>query len=113
MEIFAVIAVIIITWMAWQLYRAKQFTHFKQQIQSEIKPKVIAAIRAQLEETRSELTPNNDCHVQATINYWCQHPARIMQYALNHEIVTKDSLIEAGNYRHCQHLFHIEKYIMH
>ncbi len=113
MEVFAVIAVLVLVWMAWQLYWAKQFTRFKKQIQSEIKPKVVAAILAHLEETRSELTPNNDCHQQATIEYWCQYPVRIMQYALEHDLVTKDELVAAGSYRHCQHLFHIQKDKMH
>nr|WP_206484023.1 hypothetical protein [Thalassotalea sp. G2M2-11] len=99
--------------MAWQLYRAKQFTGFKKQVEQELKAQVIKTIQSQLKAGQTALTPNNDCHVQATINYWCQYPVRIVQYALAHEIISKESLIAAGNYRHCQHLFHVQRQYMH
>ena len=113
MEFFIIVAVLTITWFAWQLYRAKQFTRFKVLLNAELKTKVIESIKEELTESRSDIYPNNDCHQQATIDYWCRYPIRIAQAALAREIIDDAWLKETGNYRNCQHLFHIQRDKMH
>jgi len=108
-DIFMVFAIAVILWMVWLLVKAKRFTKFKQQIEQEIKPKVIADILAELEESRSEVFPNNEVHQQATIYYWSQYKARILQAALQREIISQQWLKDTGNLRNSQHLFHIEQ----
>jgi len=108
-DIFMVFAIAAILWMAWLLVKAKRFTKFKQQIEKEIKPKVIADILAELEESRSEVFPNNEVHQQATVYYWSQYKARILQAALQREIISQQWLKDTGNLRNSQHLFHIEQ----
>ncbi len=113
MDIFVVIAGSILLWMAWQLYRAKQFTQFKKLIEREIKPQIIEHLKVELAENRCETFPNSDCHIQASIAYWCQYKARILQCALTHDVINEQWLKDTGNYRNCQHLFHIERQFMH
>jgi Glu-tRNA(Gln) amidotransferase subunit E-like FAD-binding protein len=108
-DFFSVFALVILLWMAWLLVKAKRFTQFKQQIEVELKPKVIADILANLEETRSKIFPNNEVHQQATIYYWTQYKARILQAALQREIISQQWLKDTGNLRNSQHLFHIEQ----
>lgn len=95
--------------MLWQLYRAKKFTHFKKLIDIEIKPKIIKYFNEALIAERSTLTPNTDVHIEASILFWTYSRARIVQAALEKEIMTEEWLRSTGNYRHCQHLFYIEK----
>ncbi|MFB0981469.1 MAG: hypothetical protein QMC62_11210 [Alteromonadaceae bacterium] len=108
-DILPVFAGAMILWMAWLLVKAKRFTKFKQQIEEELKPKVIADILAELEANRSEVFPNNEIHQQATIYYWSQYKARILQAALQREIITTQWLKDTGNLRNSQHLFHVEQ----
>lgn len=108
-DIFMVFAVAVLLWMAWLLVKAKRFTKFKQEIEEELKPKVIADILAELEENRSEMFPNNEVHQQATLYYWTQYKARILQAALQREIISQQWLKDTGNLRNSQHLFHIEQ----
>lgn len=98
--------------MAWLLFKAKKFTQFKRDINQHIKPKLIQIIQDELNETRCELLPNSDCHIQAAIYFWTYSQARILQAALEREIITTQWLKETGNYRNCQHLFHIEKHTL-
>ena len=72
MQIIALLAIASLLWLIWQLIRAKRFTRFKQKIEDELKDKVIAHIIEELNETRSEMYPNNECHQEATLFYWCQ-----------------------------------------
>ena len=109
MEFFIVIAVGILTWMVWQIIRAKRFTRFKRLLNEDIKPKVIENIIAELNDSRSEILPNNEVHCQATIDFWGQYPVRILQAALNREIIDKAWLEETGNMRNSQHLFFIQR----
>ncbi|WP_448548443.1 hypothetical protein [Thalassotalea fusca] len=109
MEFLALLASLILIWMAWQLYRAKQFTRFKREIEGQLKPQVIEALNNHLEQTRSDLFPNNECHQQAAQFYWCQYKSRIVQAALKFEVIDKQWLIDNNKFRHCQHLFHIEQ----
>ena len=102
-------AIAVILWMAWLLVKAKRFTKFKQRIEEELKPKVIANILAELEENRSEVFPNNEAHQHATIYYWSQYKARILQAALQREIISTQWLKDTGNLRNSQHLFHVEQ----
>ncbi|WDE08365.1 hypothetical protein SG34_022925 [Thalassomonas viridans] len=99
-------------WLVWQLLRAKKFTRFKQTLEQEIKPKVVAHIINELNETRSELFPNNQAHQEATIYFWCQYKSRILQAALDREIIDKEWLTATGNLRNCQHLFHVERHLL-
>ena len=97
----------------WQLWRAKQFTHFKAYINNELKRKVIDDIKQEMILTRSETLPNNDCHQQATIVYWTASIGRILQAALMREIITDQWLKAHGYYRHSRHLFFIEQDKLH
>jgi hypothetical protein len=108
-DILFFFAVAVILWMAWLLVKAKRFTKFKLQIEKELKPKVIADILAELEESRSEIFPNNEIHQQATIYYWSQYKVRILQAALQREIISTQWLKDTGNLRNSQHLFHVEQ----
>ena len=108
-DILPVFAGAIILWMAWLLIKAKRFTKFKQLIEDELKPKVIEDILAGLEESRSDVFPNNEIHQQATIYYWSQYKGRILQAALQREIITTQWLKDTGNLRNSQHLFHVER----
>ncbi len=69
MEVIAILALLSLLWLLWQLFKAKQFTRFKQQIDQELKSKVIESIINELEESRSDVYPNNECHQQATIMF--------------------------------------------
>jgi len=109
MEIIAVLALLSLLWLIWQLVKAKKFTRFKQQIETELKNKVIASIEEELEQTRCEQFPNNDCHQAATLFYWTQYKSRILQAALQREIIDQQWLKDTGNLRNAQHLFFIEK----
>ena len=113
MEIIALIAVLFLAWLIWQLRRAKHFTKFKRQIIQELKPKVIANIIEEMAETRSELHPNTTAHQAATISYWGASAGRVLQAALMREIINQQWLIETGNLRNSQHLFHIEQDKLH
>ena len=62
----------------------------------------------ELEETRCNVFPNNECHQQATIFYWTQYKSRILHAALQREIVTEQWLKDTGNLRNAQHLFYVE-----
>jgi hypothetical protein len=109
MEIIATLALLSLTWLIWQLVKAKRFTRFKQQIEIELKEKVINRIKEELEETRCEQHPNNDCHQAATLFYWTQYKSRILHAALAHDIIDQQWLINTGNLRNAQHLFFIER----
>ena len=109
MQIIAVLALASLAWLIWQLIKAKRFTRFKQKIEDELKEKVIASIIEELHDSRSETFPNNDCHQQATIFYWCQYKSRILHAALHRDIITKKWLKDSGNLRNAQHLFFVER----
>ena len=113
MEIIAVIAVLFLAWLIWQLMRAKHFTQFKRQIIQELKPKVITSIIDEMAQTRTEQLPNTPAHQEATITYWSASAGRILQAALMREIVNEQWLIETGNLRNSQHLFHVERDKLH
>ena len=109
MEIIATVALLSLLWLVWQLVKAKRFTHFKRQIELELKDKVIDSITQELVETRSELFPNNEHHQAATLLYWTQYKSRILHAALAREIIDQQWLIDTGNLRNAQHLFFIER----
>lgn len=108
MQVIAVLALAILLWLVWQLIKAKRFNAFKQKIEDELKEQVICHIIEELEQTRSDMFPNNNCHKEATILYWTQNKSRILQAALQREIITKQWLIDSKNLRNAQHLFYIE-----
>jgi len=109
MEIIATLALLSLLWLVWQLVKAKRFTRFKRQIDTELKPKVVASIIEGLEETRCEQLPNNDCHQAACLFYWTQYKSRILHAALENDIIDQQWLIDTGNLRNAQHLFFIER----
>jgi hypothetical protein len=112
MQIIALLALASLAWLIWQLIKAKRFTHFKQKIEEELKEKVIASIIEELRDKRSEAFPNNNCHQEATIYYWCQYKSRILHAALQREIISEQWLKDSGNLRNAQHLFFVEnKYL--
>lgn len=105
---FATLAIAILLWFSWQLFQAKRFTRFKKQVNEELKPKVIAHLRAQLEQERCEIYPNTDSHIEASIAYWSQYPVRIVQLAFAQKIIDQSWLEQTGNIRPCQHLYHVQ-----
>lgn len=109
MEIIATLALLSLVWLLWQLVKAKRFTRFKREIDTELKDKVVANIIEELALTRSEQLPNNDCHQAATLFYWTQYKSRILHAALAREIIDQQWLINSGNLRNAQHLFFIER----
>ena len=109
MEIIAVLAFCTLSWLVWQLIKAKKFNRFKLQIERELKPKVIKAIEEELEATRSEVFPNNEAHQAATLFYYSQYKSRLLKAALQREIITEQWLKNTGNLRNAQHLFYVEK----
>ena len=109
MQIIAVLAVASLAWLIWQLIKAKRYTRFKQKIEEELKAKVITSIIEDLAENRSATYPNNNCHQEATIFYWCQYKSRILHAALQREIITEQWLKDSGNLRNAQHLFYVER----
>jgi hypothetical protein len=110
MEIIATLALLSLIWLLWQLVKAKRFTRFKRQIDTEFKDKVVAKIIEELEETRCEQFPNNDCHQEAALLYWTQYKSRILHAALEHEVIDQQWLIDSGNLRNAQHLFFVERH---
>jgi len=108
-EFIVAAAVVVLLWFVWQLVKAKRFTKFKQCLEKEIKPKVFAHIMNELDETRSDLLPNNEVHQQATLYYWGQYKVRILQAALIREIIDEQWLKDTGNVKNSQHLFFIER----
>ena len=108
MLIIVVIALTSLMWLIWQLIKAKRFTRFKQKIENELKQPVINSIKTELSENRSKDFPNNQCHEEATIYYWCQYKSRILHAALQREIISEQWLKDSGNLRNAQHLFYVE-----
>jgi hypothetical protein len=108
-EFFITAAIAMLIWFVWQLIKAKRFTKFKQHLEKELKPKVFEHIINELNNTRTELLPNNDIHQQATLYYWGQYKVRILQAALLRDIIDEQWLKDTGNIKNSQHLFFIEQ----
>lgn len=109
MEVVVVCALLVLSWFAWQLVKAKRFTRFKLFLTEQISPQVEQGILEQLTEQQSELYPNNEIHQQATLYFWTQYRVRILQWALMNELLTEQQLKKDKQWRNCQHLFYIEK----
>ena len=109
MELIITLALATLFWLIWQLAKAKRFTKFKQLLEQEVKPKVMAEIVKELENGRCELYPNTEVHIQATLFFWGQYKSRILQAALLRDIVDEQWLKKTGNWRNSQHLFFIEQ----
>lgn len=109
MEIAFILAALLLGWMAWQLYRAKQFNQFKRYITDDLRPQVLTKLADQLNEGRSDRFPNNDAHIEASKLYWSAYPSRVLQAALAWQVLPEDWVENSGNKRHCQHLFFIEQ----
>lgn len=113
MEIAVLLATSVIIWMIWQLHRAKKFNAFKRYIQAELKPKVIEQLTSDLISERNDIFPNTKSHIDASIYYWGLYNVRILQLALEKNIIDVQWLKNTGKYRHCQHLYHIERQHIH
>lgn len=109
MEFIVAAALAVLLWLVWQLIKAKRFTKFKQCLENDIKPKVFAHIINELNETRSELLPNNESHQQATLYFWGKYKVRILQAALIRDIIDEQWLKDTDNIKNSQHLFFIER----
>lgn len=109
MEVIAVFGFLLLFWLIWQLIQAKKHTRFKRYIHTELRSLVITKIKQELESTRSTLFPNNTTHEEATLYYWTEYRIRILQYALQHEIIDENWLKASGYKRQSQHLFYIEQ----
>lgn len=107
-DLMTIIALLLLLALIWQLFKAKRFTRFKRYIDEELQPIVVASITQNLDETRSDIFPNTKSHEEAALYYWCQYRVRVVQMALEKEIIDEKWLKDTGNYRYCQHLFHIE-----
>jgi hypothetical protein len=105
-EIIILLAGLSLLWLGYNLYRAKQYNKFLSWLDQEIKPQLIIKLKEELELSRNDLTPNNDCHIQATIHYWTSHKVRILEGALSREIIPASWLGNKLNYRMAQHLRH-------
>ena len=70
---------------------------------------LIEAVKKELIEQRNEVFPNTDQHIDLSIKFWTASHARILQAAIERELITQDWITKTGNYRNCQHLFFIEK----
>ena len=112
-DIISGLAIFVLLWMAWLLFKAKKFTRFKSLIEAELKPKVIKHLKEELLANRSEVTPNSDAHIEAALLYWCQYKSRILQAALANELIDEQWLKSTGNFRNCQHLYYIERDKLH
>ena len=78
--LLALSALSALLWLVWQLVRAKRFTRFKRTLDQDIKPKVVSHILDELEQTRSDLFPNNQVHQDATVYYWGSVPVSCCLY---------------------------------
>lgn len=103
------LSLLFLFWIIWQFIQAKKFTQFKNFVNSELKEKVIVAIKNDLIEHRNDDYPNNQAHIDATIYYWTQYPIRILQAALKYEVIDEKWLIESKNIRNSQHLSYIQR----
>ena len=108
-EVIVLFAVLFLIWIIWQYLNARQFNQFQRELLNEIKPQLVDAIKLELEENRSELTPNSDAHIEATIHFWTAHKVRILQGALKYEIFDETWLEKPQNKRNAQHLLHVEQ----
>ena len=109
MEIIIVIAIAILCFVSWQLYQAKKVSKFKQWLNDTIEPQLCLELTKRLTHQRSQLFPNTDEHIQASCIFWTQFHSRVIQKALQLDIVTKQSIIDAGFYRQCQHIMFVEQ----
>lgn len=109
MEVIATLSFLLLFWLIWQFIQAKKYTRFKRYIDKELTPSVIADIKTELNETRSEIFPNNAVHEEATLEYWTAYRVRILQRALRREIIDEEWLKRSGYLRQSQHLFYVEQ----
>lgn len=109
MEIIIILASSILIFLSWQLYQAKRIRHFKKWIDTNITSELIHQLTEQLSNNRSEQFPNNDIHIEASILFWTQYRARIIQKSIQLNITNKQAIINMGFHRQCQHILFIEQ----
>ena len=108
-EVIIVLAIAVLLFMSWQLYRARQYNRFLDWLKRDIEPQVVNSLMVELEQSRSALFPNNEAHQQATIYYYTYKKVRIFQAACAREIISKEWLQVPANQRLAQHLMHSEQ----
>lgn len=109
LEVISLLAVLTLITMLWLLLKAKQYNKFLRMLIDDIKPQLVEAIKIDLIAKQSELTPNNQAHIDATIYYWTCHKVRIFQGAYQFGILDDDWLSTPQNKRNVQHLMHVEQ----
>ncbi len=109
MEIIIVIALAILGFFSWQLYQAKKVKKFKLWLDNTITPELCHVLKKRLINHRSELFPNTGEHIQASCIFWAKYHSRVIQKALQLEIMTKQTIIDAGFHRQYQHILFIEQ----
>lgn len=108
MEILIILACSLLIFLSWQLYQAKRITHFKQWIDKELTPELTTKLTECLQKSRCATFQNNDVHIQASIYFWTQYRARVIQKALQLNIINKQTIIDMKYHRQCQHMLFIE-----
>ncbi|TRX55725.1 hypothetical protein [Thalassomonas sp. M1454] len=107
-EAIAILATLILIWMMWRLYQAKQYNAFIDWLRLDIAEKVAADLEAKLIEQRSPENPNNQAHIEATQLFYQQAPVRIFEYAVTHQIISSQWLEKKSNKRHASHLLFVQ-----
>lgn len=107
-EFIITIAIASLCWLVWRLYQAKQYNRFIDWLNADIKPKLLEQLQVELIENRSEVTPNTDAHIQATLYYYQQYPIRIFEGALHREIILPIWLEKKQNKRFISHLLALQ-----
>ncbi|TKB45113.1 hypothetical protein [Thalassotalea mangrovi] len=102
--VLVILALIIISFMVWRLIQARQYNRFVDWLNADIKPQLLDAIEQELIESRCDLTPNGDCHIQATRIFYGAYPIRIFEAALAREIIPVQWLNNRKHKRFAAHL---------
>ncbi|TLU64159.1 hypothetical protein FE810_12700 [Thalassotalea litorea] len=105
MEVVLVsLAVILIGFMVWKLIQARQYNRFIDWLNQDIKPQLLSMIENELVESRCDLTPNNESHIQATKAFYSAYPIRILEAALAREIIPVEWLNARKHKRFASHM---------
>ncbi|QBY05340.1 hypothetical protein E2K93_13570 [Thalassotalea sp. HSM 43] len=106
--ILPLLALALLVWMSWRLVQAKRYNRFIDWLMTDIKPQLLSHVQQELVEQRCQQYPNNDCHIEASCHYYGQYPVRVLEAALQRDIITSDWIQQRQNKRHLQHLLFIQ-----
>ena len=107
-EIITFLAIALLFWMAYKLYQAKQYNAFIDWLNSDVKEQLLAQLKQEMQQGRSEIYPNKDCHIELALHYYKQYPVRIFEAAFARKIISEQWLNKASNKRHASHLLFIQ-----